>query len=379
MRKVETNHLIQVVTFLTNKQGHPPLNSGQIFQLECMVNKENSLSQLPTGYGKTYAGICLPDILLLLKQRFGYKEISEKPRVLYIVPLVAIMESLEEQLVNLDISYQFLKAGTTNIVNDQVKVVVISPEKITDKETLAMVTSLQWEAIVLDEPHLAVQWGIGNKKKGKFKKPFREAFAKLNKLNQTGAVFQLQTATAVELTQVFALLGKRDSSWIKNILLPERKNLIYYLFSGKSAPRSIMQLDCITEFLKTDSVTPGALLIYVQRVDDGCEVYSELNEFCIVNLIHSVTGNKFAFLHANLETERKKEIMKSVCEGKIKILIATSAVGNGVNLPILKTILWGLDPEPSGVVQASGRTARHPYEGEGSVIMVRLVGYVFGS
>ena len=171
MRTIEPNHVNQAAKLLTEKQNHPELNPGQIFQLQCMVNKENSISQLPTGYGKTYAGICLPDILLMLRDKFGYSDISDRPRVLIIVPLVAIMTSLEEQLIKLDITYQFLKAGTTNILNDKVKVVAISPEKLTASDTMGMILSLKWEAVILDEPHLAVQWGIGNKKRGKLSRP----------------------------------------------------------------------------------------------------------------------------------------------------------------------------------------------------------------
>ena len=370
MPEVKEDDLTQAVAWLTSRQDHPNLSPGQMFQLKCMVNKVNSVSQTPTGSGKTYAGICLPDILNILRNKLGYEELSEHHRVLYIVPLVSIMESLEEQLINLDISYQFLRAGTTNIINDKIKVVAISPEKLVEKETLAAVTNLKWAAIILDEPHLAVQWGIGNKKKGKIKKPFREAFSKLNRLNETGAVFQLQTATAVDLEKVFALLGKKDSSWVKNIKLPERRNLVYYIFSGKHAPSNIFQFACVSEFLEIESDNPGALLIYVQRVEDGSDIYFEINEFCTEKNIPKIPHKRFAFLHANLEDERKREILKNTIEGKVKILIATSAVGNGVNLPIFQTILWGLDPEPSGVIQASGRTARHPNNSEGVVIMV---------
>ena len=136
VKKVERADLIQAATLLTGKQGHPTLSSGQIFQLLSMVNKENSLSQMPCGSGKTYAGICLPDILMILKHRLGYKDISDHPRVLYIIPLVAIMESLEEMLIKLDITYQFLTSGTTSIINDKVKVVAVSPEKLINKATL---------------------------------------------------------------------------------------------------------------------------------------------------------------------------------------------------------------------------------------------------
>ena len=212
-----------------------------------------------------------------------------------------------------------------------------------DKNTLASVSGLEWAAIILDEPHLAILWGIGNKKKGKLKKAFREAFAKLNRLNQTGAVFQLQTATAVKLSQVFALLGKKDSAWKKNIMLPERNNLVYYLFSGKNAPSKIFQFKCVPEFLAMNDLTPGALLIYVQRVEDGCDIYCEINEFCTVKKLQRIPVKQFAFLHANLEEDCKRQILNNTKQGKVKVLIATSAVGNGVNLPILQTILWGLD------------------------------------
>ena len=96
MTEVDVNDVIQAATLLTKKQGHPPLSSGQIFQINCMINKTDSLSQMPTGSGKTYAGICLPDILKILKNQLGYTDFPDQPRVLYIVPLVAIMESLQE-------------------------------------------------------------------------------------------------------------------------------------------------------------------------------------------------------------------------------------------------------------------------------------------
>ena len=99
--------------------------------------------------------------------------------------------------------------------------------------------------------------GIGNKKKGKLKK-------------------------AVQLTQVFALLGKKDSAWKKNTMLLERNNLVYYMFSGKNAPTKIFQFKCVPEFLENNDLTPGALLVYVQRVEDGCDIYCEINEFCTV-------------------------------------------------------------------------------------------------
>jgi hypothetical protein len=57
MPEVKEDDLTQAVAWLTSSQGHPKLSPGQMFQLKCMVNKVNSVSQTPTGSGKTYAGI----------------------------------------------------------------------------------------------------------------------------------------------------------------------------------------------------------------------------------------------------------------------------------------------------------------------------------
>ena len=54
----------------------------------------------------------------------------------------------------------------------------------------------------------------------------------------------------------------------------------------------------------------------------------------------------------------------------MKVLIATSAAGAGINLPVRRFVGWGLDREPSGIVQSQGRTARSPYSGEGIVVWV---------
>ena len=78
----------------------------------------------------------------------------------------------------------------------------------------------------------------------------------------------------------------------------------------------------------------------------------------------------FAFLHAKLSDEIKKAIINDVSDNLVKILVATSSAGCGINLPITTFVGWGLDGETSGIIQASGRTARQPSTSEGSVVWV---------
>ena len=62
--------------------------------------------------------------------------------------------------MKLNIPYQFMTAGTGSEVNPNAKVVVVSPEKLMDKQTMNSIKSLEWSAISLDEPHLAIQSSI---------------------------------------------------------------------------------------------------------------------------------------------------------------------------------------------------------------------------
>ena len=135
--------------------GHPNLHQHQMKTLEYLVSGQNSLNQIPCGGGKTLPAICLPQILDVLRDTFNHN-FPQETRVLLIVPLVNIFFSLESDLIKLNIPYQFMTAGTGSEVNHNAKVVVVSPEKLMNKQTMNSIKSLEWSAISLDEPHLAI-------------------------------------------------------------------------------------------------------------------------------------------------------------------------------------------------------------------------------
>lgn len=363
--------LMLAINQLIAIQGHPPLYTHQVRILEYLITGQNSINQLPCGSGKTYPSIVLPQLLDILRDNYHHDHIPEETRVLIIVPLVNIFYSLEQELIKLNIPYQFMMAGTGSEVNRQAKVIVISPEKLLDKLTLSSIKSLEWSAISLDEPHLALEWGLSKRKN---RKPFREAFQKLSRLNELCVPFELHSATIKESEELYKLLGRKHSVWKKQIQVPERQNLTYYLISGPAAPTNILQIQLVRDIILGDE--QDLLLIYVQTIEDGTNIFFDIYQFSVDNghgLIgfptrKCITEKTFAFLHSNLTEESKKKIISDAQSMKLKVLIATSSAGAGVHLPITKFIGWGLDREPSGIVQASGRTARG--SGEGLVLWV---------
>ena len=300
-------------------------------------------------------------------------------RVLYIVPLVAIIITMKIELSKYDISYDVIDSDHLGGIKSDSKVVILTPEKLVNKEILKQISGLSWSAIVIDEPQFMITWGTSKKKKGILKRPFREAFQQLNQLNILGAAFELHTATASNVEKLFTILGRKDSVWLKQIVMPERENLTYYLIDGKDVS-DIKQFPFVLEHLedKSEGALAGALLIFVQKLDEGSKIFCSLNEYAIENNLISWPSRSgkpirpVAFLNANLTKSRKEEIIGDVLAKKVKILVATSSVGAGVNLPFKMLLGWGLDPETTGLVQASGRVGRKPSMDRGDVIWVGL-------
>ena len=116
-------------------------------------------------------------------------------------------------------------------------------------------------------------------------------------------------------------------------------------------------------------------MIYVQRVSDGASIHLSLLDFCDRNGLIKVDNlgvpqKPVAFLHSTLSDETKEVILDKAVELKMKVLIATSAAGTGINLPVDQFVGWGLDAEPTGIVQSQGRTARTPMRKQGNVMWV---------
>ena len=368
--KIKKAYILSSIEMLRVKQDHPEISECQINVVIALVQMENTLNQLPTGAGKTWLVVCFPQILDILRDNFGYK-ISVETRVLYVVPLVNLYHSLAKEMKALEIKFQVMNAGSSAEVDREAKVIFVSPERLQDKAVMSSILKLSWSCCSIDEPHLALEWGIS---KLKHRRPFREAFNQLNNLNNLGTVFEMHSATIDNVEALCQLVGRKNSRWTKQLEVPERSNLTYYLFAGKTAPTNILQVPFIKESLEDD--LPGIILVYVQSIQEGSSIYMSILDYCEKhNLIRFPTKETIpnlpvSFLHSNLTEEKKKEVIENASACKIKILVATSAAGDGINLPIVKFVGWGLDREPSGIVQSQGRTARNPFKGEGTVIWV---------
>ena len=124
------------------EQGHPPLKDYQEFTVVHMIQLKNCLNQLPTGYGKTWPVVSLPLVIDTLKVKFGYHFHNAESRVLYIVPLVNIYQSLALEMEKLNIPYQVMSVGSACQISKTAKVVFISPERLLNKDVMKSILDL---------------------------------------------------------------------------------------------------------------------------------------------------------------------------------------------------------------------------------------------
>ena len=235
------------------------------------------------------------------------------------------------------ISYEVLNSDHTDPIKPDSKVIIVTPEKLMSRCTMSDICQLSWSALVIDEPQYTLQWGTSKRNR----KPFREAFRHLNKLNELGSPFELHTATAQNVDDIFSLLCRKNSTWIKQILVPERKNLKYLLVDGKDIS-DIKKFKFVTKHLESEFT--GTLLIFVQKIEEGTKILYSLNEYANENGLITWPSKSdrperpVVFLHANVTSERKEEIISNTIAQQVKILVPTSSIG--VNLPIKTLLGW---------------------------------------
>ena len=121
-------------------------------------------------------------------------------------------------------------------------------------------------------------------------------------------------------------------------------------------PENIIDLPIVRNSFGCD--VEGITMVYVQSIKEGSEIFLSILTYCEqMNLIQYPVDRAtpllpVSYLHSNLTENKKSEILHRALKCEVKVLVATSAAGAGVNLPVRRFVGWGLDREPSGIIQS---------------------------
>ncbi|MBP1645233.1 MAG: recQ 2 [Bacteroidetes bacterium] len=308
--------------------GYDSFRFNQEAIISSVLSNKDTLALLPTGAGKS---LC-----------YQLSALCKSGITIVVSPLVALMidqeKSLKEKGINARIIYsglsnQNIEIVLNNCLYGKVKILYISPERISSKLFISYFEKMKVNLIAVDEAHCISKWGYD----------FRPSFLNISDLRKYHPQVPVLALTATATKEVVEdiqdkLLFKERNSLTTSF---ERENLNYMVFE---------ESDKITR-IKTIVETIGGIgLIYVR---------SRKKTVGISQILKSIGINAEAY-HAGLTTAIRNYRQQNWIEEKTDIMVATTAFGMGIDKQNVSYVIhYDLPESIEAYVQEVGRAGRN--------------------
>ena len=302
--------------------------------VESVLRGEDALVVMPTGGGKS---LCyqLPALLF-------------DGLTLVVSPLIALMQDQVESLQRKGISAAFINSSQTPAESQRVleqaqqgnlKILYVAPERLASSSFGRNLDRLRIRLIAVDEAHCISTWGHD----------FRPRYRKLGQLRRRlpSAPILALTATATEKVRKDIITQLQLSSPQQYIASFNRPNLKY-----RVVPK------------KTESHDFARLIMLLRRLNglngENAIIYRSTQK-SVENLASSLSQSGFRALpyHGGLDNERRGTIQNSFMNGRVPIVVATTAFGMGIDKPNIRLLVhYDLPMSLEGYYQETGRAGR---------------------
>ena len=293
--------------------------------IQSILDGKDTLALLPTGGGKS---VCYQVPALILPGM-----------CLVVSPLIALMTDQVNRLTEIGIpaatihsgmAYQEVKSTLENAVNDEYKLLYVSPERLQTRLFQNYLEHIQVCLVAVDEAHCISQWGHD----------FRPSYLKIAEIRSlfpdTPVLALTATATPAVQEDISVQLKLRQPTVFKQSF--QRENIAVSVR--------------YTENKQADSLDfsgAGCSIVYC-RSRRQTEVLARYLE---------QSGVSSAAYHAGMAREQRDEAQTSWMAGKSAIMVATTAFGMGIDKPDVRMVLHYDAPENlESYYQEAGRAGR---------------------
>ncbi|PLY08046.1 MAG: DNA helicase RecQ [Arcobacter sp.] len=309
--------------------GHEHFRSFQEEVVDSIINKQDVLTILPTGGGKS---LCyqLPTLLM-------------DGVTVVISPLIALMQDQVKALNDLDIAAEMISSLQSNdennftmqkLLNGDLKFIYVAPERFTSNEFVGVLQRVNINYFVIDEAHCVSAWGH----------EFRAEYRNLDRLKQffpnTAVCAFTATATKKVEADISASLNLNNPKHFR--AKTQRDNL-----DIKVEPRISNGKRQILNFLKTHRGLCGIIYTFTRKEAES-----------IAKFLSEENYSAKAY-HAGLSSEIKNEVFDDFVYEKIDIVVATIAFGMGIDKSNIRFVIHTSLPKTlENYYQEIGRAGR---------------------
>ena len=313
--------------------GIEELKSLQIEVIDSLINYDKDiLAILATGYGKS---ICYQLPFLIYKR---------KKCIIVISPLISLMNDQVTKLLNLGVDAVALNSNLSikekekeqnDILFFLNKIIYISPEYLfSHQDFLIELNNVDRLAfIAIDEVHCVSSYGHD----------FRQEYGKLSLLKEICPNIKILglTATASPKIRIDIASSLKIKEYYEIVSSFNRENL--YIECKEKTSSIINDFESFTKEYKNNKT-----IVYV-RTRDNTEL------ICNALAHHNI---KSVIYHAGLSKQKREEAFDNFISDKVKWIVATVALGMGIDTNIDLVINYGSPGDLDSYYQEIGRAGR---------------------
>ena len=307
--------------------GYPDFRGIQREIIESIGAGKDTLGLMPTGGGKSLT--------------FQVPALAQEGVCIVITPLIALMKDQVEHLRHKGIAAAAIYSGMSrdaivttleNCIFGGVKLLYISPERISSDIFQIKLKHIKVSFITVDEAHCISQWGYD----------FRPSYLQIAVIRKLVPNVPILALTATATPDVIDDIQERLGFTEKNVFRMsfERKNLVYVVRQAE---------DKEAEMVHILQSIPKTAIVYCRSRKRTKEITQLLMQY----------GISATWYHAGLEPAVKDQRQSEWQHDKVRVIVATNAFGMGIDKADVRVVVHMDCPSSlEAYFQEAGRAGR---------------------
>ena len=307
--------------------GYPDFRGIQREIIESIGAGKDTLGLMPTGGGKSLT--------------FQVPALAQEGVCIVITPLIALMKDQVEHLRHKGIAAAAIYSGMSrdaivttleNCIFGGVKLLYISPERISSDLFQIKLKHMKVSFITVDEAHCISQWGYD----------FRPSYLQIAVIRKLVPNIPILALTATATPDVIDDIQERLGFTEKNVFRMsfERKNLAYVVRQAE---------DKEAEMVHILQSIPKTAIVYCRSRKRTKEIAQLLMQY----------GISATWYHAGLEPAVKDQRQSEWQHDKVRVIVATNAFGMGIDKADVRVVIHMDCPSSlEAYFQEAGRAGR---------------------